>query len=277
MRRIILIFLLSVFVVALSGCDKIKSELERRHLGGRAENDTHIETSPSTLQEQKTSENAPNAVETSSQRKQIVFRIDLPTDEKIQIRLIKNPEEAESVSPVQSDSNVTENKSKAEFETQKLKDEKNEDKSGKQESSVEEQSMGSIETHLVEQHKKAKEPESSDEQTRSEIKSDSGIKTDREESSPTIKPVSAPTIVVPSSSKMTLPPRTLNKQKELSRQESTEMTPAEKAVESALSITPPETKLPASKEKSAGTITPQETSSACPWAIPDADYPVQYY
>ena len=76
---------------------------------------------------------------------------------------------------------------------------------------------------------------------------------------------------------MTLPPRTLNKQKELSRQESTEMTPAEKAVESALSITPPETKLPASKEKSAGTITPQETSSACPWAIPDADYPVQYY
>lgn len=273
MRRIIVIFLLSVFVVALSGCDKIKSELERRHLGGRAENNTHIEATPSTLQEQKTSENTPNAVETSSKRKQIVFRIDLPTDEKIQIRLIKNPEEAESVSPVQSESNVTENKSKAEFETKKQesKDEKQEDKSRKQESSVEEQSMGSIETHLVEQHKKAKEPESSDDQ------SPSGIKTDREESSPAIKPVSAPTIVVPSSSKMTLPPKTLNRQKELSRQITTEMTPAEKAVESALSITPPETKLPAPKEKSAKTITPQETSSACPWSIPDADYPVQYY
>lgn len=276
MRRIILILLLIVFVIALSGCEKIKAELERRHLGGNTQKQTQKETSPSTPQAQKTSDDMPIADETSSKRKQIVFRIELPTDEKIQIRLIKNPEEVQSDSSYPLASNVTENKSKAEFETQESKDEKNKDKTEKQESNVDEQSVGAIEKHLVQQRRNADQQESSDEQSRSGIKTGAGIKTDLEDSSPAIKPVAAPIIVVPES-EMTSPAESLDRQKELSRQKTTQTAPAEKAVGTALSITPPETKLPVSEEKSDGTITSKKTSSGNPWAIPNADYPLRYY
>lgn len=275
MRRIIVILLLSVFVIAQSGCDKIKAELERRHLGKQTQTQEQKEPSSSTPQTQKTPDDALNSDETSSKRKQIVLRIDLPTDEKIQIRLIKNTpsEEIKTDSPDPSASNSTESKPKAEFETNKLetKDDNQENKSEKQKLSVEEESVGAIKTHLDQQQGKAEKQDSSNEQSRSETKMD------REERSPAIEPASTPTIVVPSS-RMPLPPDPLDGQekKELTRQETAEMAPAEKAVGSALSITPLETTLPVSKERLNGTLPSKETSDANPWAIPNADYPLRY-
>lgn len=270
MRQIIAILLLSVLVIALSGCDKIKAELERRHLGDQTKKELNQDTPQPTPQVQKTSDDALIADQTSSKRKQIVFRIDLPSDEKIQIRLIKNPEDVESVSPVQSESSLTESKSKAEIETQETKEKKQENKSEKPESSVEEQTMGAIETHLVEQRRKAEEQQASDERPQPEMDMD------RQERSPAIEPASAPTIVVPSS-ELASPPKPFERKDNQPRLDTTEMAPAEKAVGAALSLTPPETKMPASREKSNGTLTPEKTTSVNPWAIPNADYPLQYY
>jgi hypothetical protein len=50
MQRIIVIVVLSVLTVVESGCDKIKTELERRHLGSASQK----ETTHSTSQTQKT-------------------------------------------------------------------------------------------------------------------------------------------------------------------------------------------------------------------------------
>ena len=99
MQRIIVIVVLSVLTVVLSGCDKIKTELERRHLG--------TECHKQTAQVEKTSGDKHNDVAVPAARKQIVIRIDLPTDEKLQIRLIKLPISEETPKDVVVPSNET--------------------------------------------------------------------------------------------------------------------------------------------------------------------------
>ena len=83
MRQTIAIVILSVLVVVLSGCDKIKTELERRHLGA--------ESYKQTAKVDNSFDDKRNNPEVPSARKQIIIRIDLPMEEKLQIRMIKLP------------------------------------------------------------------------------------------------------------------------------------------------------------------------------------------
>ena len=295
MRRIIVLLLLCVFVVSHSGCDKIKAELERRHLSDQTQKETQKDNQKETqkeafkskIPEQKTHRIKRTAVEPPSERRQIVFRIDLPTDEKIQIRLIKSPAPAEvksdSFFPLDSSSMQSALETKIETGKQEIKnqkqaetkDEKQEYKSEKPDSSVEEESIGALETHLVEQRQMA---DSQQEKEASVELPQSGIETDREVRFPATAPISAPTVVVPAN-EMTAPPAAPDsaEKKELSRSETSETAPAENAVGLALSVTPPETLPPEQSE------TPNEAPEANksplvnPWSIPNADYPLRYY
>ena len=265
MRQSIVILVLSVIVIVLSGCEKIKTELERRHLRSEIQ-----KTSTSAaLDELKTFNNKQNDVETPSTRKQIVLRIDLPTDEKIQIRLIKSPvpEAApESVAPAQETSPKEMLK-----EAASLKEEKPLDKSEK-----------SVESDK-EKEKSTEKTDSKDEKSKSEIKTDLDQEpepepekeTHREESP--LPRNSVPTVVVPGreiESKPALPDEQV--QKSLSRPEPSEMAPAEKAVGIAIGISPEEI-APVSRESLNAAPAASKPSSSNPWAIPDAEYPLGYY
>ena len=255
MRRIIVV--LSVLVVVLSGCDRIKTELERRHLGS----ETYKETALAASQAVKAFNVKRNDVETPAERKQIVFRIDLPSDEKIQIRLIKN--------------SVSEEYPKNDVVALPKEDAKevappNED--------------GSLDKpdSPVEQEKKpqTQQPEANDVEPKSEIKSEtdnesrSEMKTDDEE---TFTPPPAPMVVVPAMetiSQPALPDKQVKRA--LAIAEPSELAPAEKAVGLALGVDPPETisSIPNKPSKAAPSA---NSALSNPWTIPHADYPLRYY
>lgn len=263
MRRIIEILVLSVMVVVLSGCEKIKTELERRHLAS----ETHKSASPETINALKTpAVNHPvnqRGVKTVSERKQIIFRIDLPANDKIQIRLIKNPVVEEGApDAIIPPGNVSK-------ETPSLKDEASH--------------AAPDPPAELEQKSQSKQPDAKDEESKSEMKSDtepeahSEMKTDSEEAFPS-PPVFAPTVFIPARETTSQPEKPdMQVQKNSGRPEPSEPTPAEKAVGLALSVSPPETILPASSRaiKAAPKANAESTSS--PWALPDAQYPLRYY
>lgn len=257
MLRIIVIIVLSAAAV-LSGCDKIKTELERRHLGAEA----HKSASSVTPDDLKTRPVNQRDVKEASERKQIIFRIDLPADEKIQIRLIKNPisEEAKSDAVVPP-GDVSK-------EAPSLKDEVFHDKSER--------------PAELEKKSQSKQTDAKDDQSKSEMKSDtepeshSELKTDSVEAFPP-PPVLAPTVVVPAretGSESALPDEQV---KIALASKRFEPTPAEKAVGLALSGPKPETGLPTSSEPINAAPASKKTSVSNPWAIPNADYPLRYY
>lgn len=257
MLRIIIVVVLSALAVVQSGCDKIKTELERRHLGS----ETHKSASSAAPDYLKTlSVNQPvnkNDVKGASERTQIIFRIDLPADEKIQIRLIKSQDSEETT----SDSLISSK------EPPVPKDDVFHDR---HESPAE-----------LEKKSQPKQTDEKDEGAKSEMKSDaepeshSEMKTDSEEAFPQ-PPVIAPTVVVPAretASESALPEERV---KTTLASERFEPTPAEKAVGLALSAPKPETILPASDR--AITIPRANAAAASsPWAIPNAEYPLRYY
>ena len=257
MLRIIAIIVLSAAAV-LSGCDKIKTELERRHLGSASQK----ESTHSISQTQRTLPVKKDDVKEASERKQIIFRIDLPTDEKIQIRLIKNliSEEAKSDSVIPP-GDVSK-------EAPSLKDEVYHDKSER--------------PAELEKKSQSKQTDAKDDQPKSEMKSDtepethSEMKTDSVEAFPP-PPVLAPTVVVPAretGSESALPEEHV---KTALAPERFEPTPAEKAVGLALSVPKPETGSPTSSEPINAAPASKKTSFSNPWAIPNADYPLRYY
>lgn len=277
MQRIILILLLSVFVIGQSSCDKIKTELERRHLGAERHKQTALA--------EKTPDDKHNNVEThwereKSERKQIVIRIDLPTDEKLQIRLIKLPVSEEKPNGVVSPSNEPSPK-----EPIKANSPRAEILHNQPEKSVEPDKKES--TDKKESHKKTPieldAPKS--EEPKSEIKTDaeqkpkSEMKTDREEPLPEVIPLSAPTVIVPAgamASEPNLPDA--NELPALSRVVKSKPAPAEVSVESALPATPtPWTIPPQSNDSLNNASMTSKASSASPWAIPNAYYPLRYY
>ena len=243
MRRIIVIVVLSVLMVVLSGCDKIKTELERRHLGTEQCKQTAlVEKTPDH------SDDKQDGGKPISARKQIVIRIDLPTDEKLQIRLIKLPVSEETPNDGASPTNETSPKEPDKKLPKELETPKNE------------------------------EP-------RSEIKTDadeepkSEMKTDREEPLSAVIPVPAPTVIVPAratASQPILPD--VDEAPALPRSVKYNPSPAEAAVESALSVPPPPTTIvPASNESSNGAVKASKTPVVNPWTIPNEECPLQYY
>lgn len=260
MQRIIVIIVLSVLTVVESGCDKIKTELERRHLGSASQK----EIIHSTSRTQKTLPIKLNDGEGTSGKKQIVFRIDLPADEKIQIRLIKN--------------SVPEKELKTVF-TAPPKENAQEAFQPKEKGSLDKPDSP------VDQEKKPQpeQPEAKDEESKSEIKTEtekeshSEMKSYQDETFPP-PPVPAPSVVVPARELNSLPPAPEKQVKTASAsEEPSEMAPAEKAVGLALSVTPSEINaLPSNKAQNSASATNKSTLSN-PWAIPNADYPLGYY
>lgn len=281
MRRIAVFFVLSVLMVVFSGCDKIKTELERRHLGA--------ESCKQTLLVEKTPDHADdkqNGVETASARRQIVIRIDLPADEKLQIRLVKlpvteeTPKDEEKSNDVVSPSNETSPKETIKEDALNAENLRN-----KPENPVETEKKESVEKKEPDK-KSPKELETpKDEEPRSEIKTDaeeelkSEMKTDQEESTPAVIPAPAPMVIVPARATASQPisPDT-NEMPALSRSVKPNPSPAEAAVESALSVPPPPTTIvPAPKETSNGAVMESKASAVNPWAIPNEECPLQYY
>ena len=248
MRRIIVIVVLTVLTVVLSGCDKIKTELTRRHLGAESCKQTPlVEKTPDHADDKQVKVEAPSV------SKQIVIRIDLPSDEKLQIRLVKLP--------------VSE-------ETPNDEEKSNDGASPTNETSPKEPDKKSpIELETP----KNEEP-------RSEIKTDadeepkSEMKTYREEPAPAVIPAPAPMVIVPARATASQPisPDT-NEMPALSRSVKPNPSPAEAAVGSALSVTPPATRAPVPNEPSNGAAIEPKASAVSPWAIPNAEYPLRYY
>ena len=263
MLRIITVVILGVLAVVQSGCDKIKTELERRHLGA----EEHKDALPKTYQEIKAFNDKRNGVKETLERKQIVIRIDLPTDEKIQIRLIKNaaPEEMSkdvaAVSPKETLKTV---------ETPPEAEEAHSNKPDHPAESVKEKSAKELNDQKDEESKSEIKTET-DKESRSEMKTDGD-----EVSAP--PPLFAPTVVVPAegmSSPLALPDMQIKNS--LASSKSYEPSPAEKAVGLALSVTPPEMNAsPSSKAQNAASSTDKPTLSSL-WSIPNAEYPLRYY
>ncbi len=250
MRRIAVIVVLSVLMVVFSGCDKIKTELARRHLG--------TESCKQTPMVEKTPDHADDKqvkVEAPSVSKQIVIRIDLPADEKLQIRLVKLPVSEETPNDEEKSNDVV---------------------------------NPTNETSPKEPDKKLpKELETpKDEVPRSEIKTDadeepkSEMKTVREEPLPAVIPAPAPMVIVPARETASEPiSPDMDEMPALSRFVKSNPSPAEAAVGSALSVPPPATSSPMPNEPSnnAAVIEPKTSSAVNPWAIPNAEYPLRYY
>ena len=255
MQRIIVIIVLSAAAV-LSGCDKIKTELERRHLGAAVEKES--------VKTQKTLPVKQDDVKPHSKRKQIVFCIDLPANEKIQIRLIKN--------------SVPEEEPKNDVGVPPKEDAKEAALPKEDGSLVKPDSPTDQEKKPLMDQSEAKDKASKSEiKSETEPKSDSDRKTEQEESLPP-PPALAPTVVVPAR-EMTSPPELPDMlvKNSLASSKSPEPTPAEKAVGLALSVTPPEMNAsPSNKALNAASATDKSTPSN-PWAIPNADYPLRYY
>lgn len=260
MRRIIVV--LSVLAVVLSGCDKIKTELERRHLGVSVEKEN--EKSQKTLPVKQDEVNVKqNDVKEASERRQIVFRIDLPADEKIQIRLIKNSA---------SEGDTTNDAAALPKEDAKEAAPPNEGGSlDEPDSPVE-----------LEKKPQTEQPEVKDVESKSEIKSEtdresrSEMKTDGEETF-LPHPVPAPMIVVPSKEMISPPALTDNQVQRASESaQPSEMAPAEKAVGLALGVEPPET-IPSIPNKPSNAAPSANVQQSNPWTIPNADYPLSYY
>lgn len=260
MRRIIVVLI--VLAVVLSGCDKIKMELERRHLGAAVEkeNDNSQKTLP--VKQEEVNVKQDNDKETSK-RKQIVFRIDLPADEKIQIRLIKN-----SVPEDELKNDVAAPSKENAKEAVLFKENGSLDKPDSP----------------IEQEKKPQpeQPEAKDVESKSEIKSEtdsesrSEMKTDDEETFPP-PPVQAPTVVVPAKEMIfqsALPDNQVKRASE--RAQPSEMAPAEKAVGLALGVDPPET-ISSIPNKPSKAVPSANALLSNPWTIPNADYPLRYY
>ena len=272
MRQIIVIVVLSVLTVVLSGCDKIKTELERRHLG--------MERHKQTAQAEKTSDDNHSDVAAPAARKQIVIRIDLPTDEKLQIRLIKLPESEEKLNDVVSSPNETPPK-----ETIKEDAPHAEILRNKPENTVEPEKIESTETKESDKKTPIESEAPKSEEPQSEIKTDaeqepkSEMKTDREEPISAVIPVPAPMVIVPAR-ETTSPPISPDAHEISALPEfvKSNPAPAEAAVGSALSVTPPSvSRVPASNEPiNAATMAPKASSSSA-WSIPNADYPLRYY
>ena len=263
MQRIIVIVVLSVLTVVESGCDKIKTELERRHLGSASQK----ETTHSTSQTQKTLPIKLNDGEGTSGKKQIVFRIDLPADEKIQIRLINN------ATPEEMSKNAAADSPKETLKAAQPSPEAQDAPSDKPNRSAE-----SAEKKPVRELNVQKDEESKSEiKTETEKESHSETKTDQDETFPP-PPVPAPSVVVPAREMNSLPPAPEKQVKNASASEQpSEPAPAEKAVGLALSVTPPEINaLPSNKTQNSAPATNKPTLSN-PWAIPNADYPLGYY
>lgn len=259
MLRLFVIIALSVLTVVYTGCDKIKTELERRHLGS----ETHNEAALATPNAAKTISVKQDDVKETSKRRLIVFRIDLPADEKIQIRLIKNsaPEET-SKNGAAASPNETLKAAQIPPETAELP----RDKPERPAASIEKKSTKELD-------------EQKDEESKSEIKTEtdresrSEMKTDEEDVSPP-PPLLAPTVVVPAeetTSQPALPDMKIKNS--LASSKSSEPAPADKAVGLALSVTSPETN---NKAQNAASSTDKQKLSS-PWAIPDAEYPLRYY
>lgn len=262
MLRIIVIVVFGVLAVVQSGCDKIKTELERRHLGSAPQKEiTH-----STPQTQIALPVKQDDVKEQPERKQIVFHIDLPADEKIQIRLVKNaapeemPKDVAAASPKETLTAV---------QTPPKAEEAPSDKPDRPTESAEK--------------KPAKElKEQKDEESKSEIKTEkdkesrSEMKTNVDETFPT-PPVPAPTVVVPALETISpLAAPDLRAENNKTSPESSEPAPAEKAVGLALAVDPPETNAsPSNKAQNVASATDKLTPS--PWAIPNAEYPLRYY
>ena len=263
MQRIIVIVVLSVLTVVESGCDKIKTELERRHLGSASQK----ETTHSTSQTQKTLPIKLNDGEGTSGKKQIVFRIDLPADEKIQIRLINN------ATPEEMSKNAAADSPKETLKAAQPSPEAQDAPSDKQDRSAE-----SAEKKPVRELNVQKDEESKSEiKTETEKESHSEMKSYQDETFPP-PPVPAPSVVVPARELNSLPPAPEKQVKTASASEQpSEPAPAEKAVGLALSVTPPEINaLPSNKTQNSAPATNKPTLSN-PWAIPNADYPLGYY
>ncbi len=264
MRRIIVIAVLIVLTVFLPGCDKFKMELERRHLGKERHNQTALVEKASDDKQndgdKQNNDDKQNNVAASSEKKQIVIRIDLPTDEKIQIRLVKLP--------VSEENNTDEAVNSP-------------NKALKNDAPHDEVPRNQPEQKVELNTKTSKELETpKSEEPKTEIKTDaeqepkSEIKTDREEA----QPESTPTVIVPAraeSSEPILPDA--NEISALSRFEKPKPAPAEAAVASALTVTPPETIVPSSKTPLKAPLETVKPSSPELWAIPNADYPLRYY
>ena len=278
MRRIIVIVVLSVLTVVLSGCDKIKTELERRHLG--------TECHKQTAQVEKTSDDKHNDAAAPETRKQIVVRIDLPTDEKLQIRLIKLPESEVSDSEEKPNDVVSPSNETPPKETIKEDAPHAEIVRNKPEKSVEPEKKESTERKESDKKTPIELEAPKSEEPQSELKTDaeqepkSEIKTDREEPISAVIPARAPTVIVPARATASPPPITPDAHEisALSEFVKTNPAPAEAAVESALSAPlPPTTNNPATIEPSTGAVKASKTSAVNPWAIPNEECPLQYY
>ena len=280
MRRIIVIVVLCVLMVVLSGCDKIKTELERRHLGTeRCKQTALVEKTPDHADDKQ------NSVETPSVNKQIIIRIDLPSDEKLQIRLIKLPVSEETPNDEEkSNDNVSPKNETSPKETIKEDSLNAENLRNKSENPIESEKKESTEKKEPDQKTPIELETPQSEELQSEIKTDadeepkSEMKTDREEPAPAVIPAPAPMVIVPAramASKPILPDT--NEKPALSRSVKPNPSPAEAAVESALSVPPPPTRAPAPKEPSNGAVKASKTSAVNPWAIPNEECPLQYY
>lgn len=263
MLRIIAVVILGVLAVVQSGCDKIKTELERRHLGA----EEHKETLPKTYQEIKAFNVKRNGVKETSERKQIVIRIDLPTDEKIQIRLIKNAALEEMskdvcAAPPKETLKTVETPPEAEEALRSKPDNPAE--------SVKEKSAKELNDQKDDESKSEIKTET-DKESRSEMKTDG-------DDVSTPPPLLAPTVVVPAEG-MNSPPvlPDMPIKNSLASSKLSEPSPAEKAVGLALSVTPPEMNAsPSNKAQNAASSTDKPTPSS-PWSIPNAEYPLRYY
>ena len=262
MQRIIVIVVLSVLTVVQFGCDKIKTELERRHLGSAPQKEiTH-----SISQTQKTLPIKQNDGEGMSGKKQIVFRIDLPADEKIQIRLIKNATSKEM------SKNVAEDSPKETLKAAQTSPENEESPCNNSDRSAE-----SVEKKSTRELNDQKDEESKSEiRTEMERESHSEMKTDQDETFPP-PPVPAPTVVVPVK-EMNFPPALPDKQikNASASEEPSEMASAEKAVGLALGVDPPETISSIPNKPSKAAPAANNALPSNPWAIPNADYPLRY-
>lgn len=285
MRQTIAIVILSVLVVVLSGCDKIKTELERRHLGA--------ESYKQTAKVDNSFDDKRNNPEVPSARKQIIIRIDLPMEEKLQIRMIKLPVAEEKNNDVVNSPNESLKEDAPRADIPQSKDEK----------------------AVVPDKKSTKKLEApKSEVPKTEIKTDveqepkSEMKTDREESLPDVVPAPAPKVVVPAK-EATLPPVSpdihemsalsqfvksnpapasacpleqedkvlLPKKPDLALPASNQEPTLSPAVASALTASPPETIVPSTSKPLKAPLETAKPSSPEPWALPNAEYPLSYY
>lgn len=260
MTRIIIIVVLSVIAFVQSGCDKIKTELERRHLGS----EPHNAAPPAQSNPLKTFHVKRNDTETPLERKQIVLRIDFPSDEKIQIRLIKNLNSAEELKSV-----VLPPQNEALKESVSPKEDHSSDKP---------------ENTVESEKKKQSEPEAiKDKESQSEIKPDSEqepqpeMKTGRDEDLQASASAHTPTIVVPAKETTTPVSPDANERLALSQLVKSNSAPSEAAVGSALTVTPPSAILPGTDEKLNAVPEGNKPSLSNRWSIPNTEYPLRYY